>query len=1277
MTVTESVWTLWDRLTRLSEHLLDDIGSRPHHDDDTWYVARDIEAALVQQLLSPGVEPHIVVGEAGHGKSTLLWSLQRTLTRLGRTPLLLSATWLQPGTDRIRNASLDDVVSAVVSRPDSILLLDTIDLLLHSPAARHNVIDLVETLSRANVPVVMTTRPLEGHSLPTNLGHKISLGPYSSKSELPAAITALTDEFVDLDSVRPAHPVAAIQSARARGALVEDVCTSPLFLRLLFSLSAPYFPHLELDVTGLYNLFWCRRIVSDHRTGADLPPDDADDLSATTGLLAIALLALGTPEPPIDVLIRWTAQVADSADRTHDAAVLRRHVQTLTRRGVLVTTHNRVRFLHRTFFEFAVAQGLAARGADGELPRLVERAARVPDDLLVGAVVEQTLIVLGADVMARTIVRASCRRLIGTGHPQHISSVMTVWAHHPDLLELTDDMVAVLTDEQLRRFLRTLPRVHGHTTSVAEHLYRLWVRRPELRPEIATTAAYLAGRDTHAIANLVSRTAMYADLAAARTHHLRSSSEPLTLLRDLTSTAPNVVRSAVLSVIEGLSQRSMHADKESGRKSVNTIARYVNMVAESWEALADDPFLLQLEVSVTKIQAHSNRRDVEVIRRAMGAVIAAHILRDRLENDWTDRWFHWVGEVCADLERRGSERDPTADAHLAAVGMALRQIDEPHHVGLIEATLATLFSLPGPTAPHRLADVFAREVLTTPSLARTSLIATLSVLLHDHLPVDDRNPAPGPAVWAAVTRQMLTDPSVPAEVIRDIVSTTIHKYSSDRRLFTRSDYLVALAPVAIVWGEPTAIAAADRLSRVDAGAGLDPRAAEIFLDHSLVRAHQRPELLVRASLAIAHRVGRPQSVADLLRHQNNHTALRAHAPLLERWTEQLMTGAHDSQASGAGMLRMLLRHNMILPSVDLLAAWLEQATSAEGTALLLRTIGTCSRRANSSTVAADLLTQFITTSLVPKPTVSPRTKQVWPPMVIDAARDALLETIARSPTSFSDQWPTVYALTFAPRSSGKTDAEGVRLLARFLRAEAETGTLDDAIAHLGMTWSALSQLNKKTRAKASHKLTGPVTAILRRAHDRHYDRLANLIRTTPTELTAQLIQGLLDSALFAERAQEFGDRLDLAPRVIASGTFKEVLVRHDSSAQGASCSSMYDESSNSAAYDERLIHALRRLEQRRNEFEQATDRAYRTIRRIQDSRDDAHLGQTLFSISRSAFYRLKAGTTWSAPGPALCAAVDAHGAAVGRQFGLAAAQRAYAAANQEADDARHARDRHR
>lgn len=179
--------------------------------------------------------------------------------------------------------------------------------------------------------------------------------------------------------------------------------------------------------------------------------------SASAGFLAIAMLALGTPEPPIDVVVRRAAQVAASADHAYDDVVLRRHVRALTRRGVLVTTDNRARFLHQTFFEFAAAKGLASRGAEDELPRLIARVAQTPDDLFVGAVVEQILIILGADPLARPAVRASCQTLIRTGLPYPISIAMTAWAHHPALLELTTDMFAAVADNQLRQFLENLP----------------------------------------------------------------------------------------------------------------------------------------------------------------------------------------------------------------------------------------------------------------------------------------------------------------------------------------------------------------------------------------------------------------------------------------------------------------------------------------------------------------------------------------------------------------------------------------------------------------------------------------------------------------------------------------------------------------------------------------------------------------------------------------------------------------------------------------------------
>ncbi|WP_338890269.1 hypothetical protein [Rhodococcus sovatensis] len=1281
----------WDRLNRLSQHLLDDIGVRgldigvrgvDGSGTEDWYVRRDIEEALLHRTLRDGSEPQIVVGEAGHGKSTLLWSLHRALRQHDRYPLLVSATWLQRADDGTRITSTEDIMSAVTARAGAILLLDTADLLLHSPSARYDIIDLVKTLARRGVPVVLTTRPLEGQSLPSNLGFRGTLGPYSSDSELPTAIEALIAEFSTDGSVVPAHPVAAIQSARARGTLVDDVCTSPLLLRLLFSLAAPQFPHLELDVTGLYNLFWSSRIVTDQRSGPDVPPDAADDLSGTAGFLAIAMLALGTPEPPVDVLVRRAAQAAVSNAHPLDEAELHRHVRTLARRGVLIVTDDRVRFLHQTFFEFAAAKGLAARGADSELPRLISRLGETPDDLFLGAVVEQTLIILWADLIARPAVHTCCRALIDTGHPHLISISMTVWAHHPDVLELTADVVVAVTDDQLRRFLRTLPRVHSHTALVAEHLDQLWVQRAELRTAIATTAAYLVGRGSDAIASLVRRTAMYAELAGTQQSYLRSSSEPRALLRSLAPVAPDLVRDAVIAVIDGLTDPSKQAEKKSTRRGKHTVARYLYMVADSWDSLRDKEFIGLLEDMIVVVQNRSGDSDAEVVRDALAAVVAADVYRGHLTPDWERAWLAWVDELCTRLEHEGGDRDPIVGARLIAVGLVLRRLQDSHRRA-IDATLARLFSLSGGAAPRQLARGCLSEILVRHSPARTSLIALMSARLDGNLPAEHQNFTPGAGLWAAVTRQVLMDPVIPVDVVRDVLSASIRTYGHDDRLFTTGNYLVALAPAAIVWEEPTAASAADALSRIDVGVKLDRQAANIFLDHALDRAHEQPDRLVPAALTIAHRVGRPGTVKDLLLHAGNHTCLRAHSSLLSRWTEHLITGKDSGQQAGADMLRLLMQRDIIKPTIEQLISWFDQSSNPEGRANLLTTIGISARQGGSTASAITLFSRFVTTSIAPGPAIAPHPDRRSQPVIVEAARNALLETIAHEPTSFTDQWPTVHVLTFAPRLTGtyETDVAGVRHLARFLRIEAETGQIDDAIDHLGVTCGSLAPLDKNLRVKASNKLKGAVTAILRRADDRHYEKLAHLVRIAPPQTSAQLIRGLLDSALFADRAREFGHQLNVIPRVIGTGTFHEILTHLDSAPQPAptgpgpgvppATTGLPPVTEN----DLRRIRARQDLEDRRRDFERVTDAAYHAIRRRADSKNDAYLGQTLFGISRSGFYRLKSGSSWEPPGPDLCAAIDAQAGAIGEKpFDLTARQEAYAAALQEEDDARHARD---
>jgi hypothetical protein len=1093
----------WDRLERLSDRLVDSIGSHSHSglSDDRWYIPRDIESALLERLSQPAVQPQIVIGEAGHGKSTLVWSLHRALRKRGHRPVMVSATWLQRGEDGDRITSSEDIADAVLAQPKAVLLLDTADLLLHSETARIDVIDLLDQLYRAGVPVVATTRPQEGAFLPANVGQKIHLGPYSLDEELPSAIAALTDEFCAGDSSVPSDPQLAITTARARGLLVDDVCTSPLLLRLLFSLAAPQFPHLDYDVSELYSRFWERRVRADHRTGPHAPIDGGDDLTGTAGFLAIAMLALGTPEPHIDNLVRRASEAAEAAGHPIEERVLRADIRTLTGRGVLFAIDDHIRFFHQTFFEFAAAQGLTARGGEKELPRLIERIISAPDDLFVGAVVEQALIVLGTDSLAHSTVATQCQALLDTGHPHMVSIALTVWAHHPATVRFSVRELAFVPDDQLRRFLRTLPRVHSHTAAVAEHLAALWTTRPKLCTAITTTAASLVGRDPDAIAVLIRSTDMYAELVASHHLYVRSNSEPRTLLRLLVDTSPSLVRDSILTTIGGLADPSTGTDEDSSPNlGKQTIARYLHLAAELWTRLADTCFLDALADTISAVQSISGDSDADKVRDAFAMVAAADLAQQlSAAADPARFWLDWVDRLCTALERENGDRDPIVAAHLIALGMTIPQFQGPDHDDLISATYARMFALTGRTAPRQLARGCLTQILRDDSPARDKLQIILSTMLDGHLPAVHNNSALGDELWAAVTRQTIWDHSVPVEIVRRILEPSLRTYDGDDRLFTTGDHLVALAPAAIVWGESSAAAAAQALAHVDVRNKHDKQAANIFLDRATERAHQNPDRLVPLTVAIAHAVGRTATIKTLLTQNINHPAIDTTAPVLHTWLGDLLTGDDRKQRDGADLLRQLRKHDITTPTIGQLVSWLDRSTSPEGTANLLATISIHACRTGTTADAVDLFAQFVSTTSTPHPTVTAHQRSTQA-VVIEAARNGLLECIVQQPDSFADQWTTVHVLTFAPRLHGAAiDIAGIRHLARFLRLEADAGHIDHALAHLDHTCTSLTALNPNLRVKASNKLKGAVAAIVRRARDHHYDALARLVRISPEQ----------------------------------------------------------------------------------------------------------------------------------------------------------------------------------
>jgi hypothetical protein len=191
----------WQQLARLSRLLARelDTGARRDHEmiglSDGVYIRRAVEDKVITTLLDQGPRAGIIISaEAGYGKSTLLWSIFRTLqARDDIEPLLISAAWFTSAnmSNVLESSTVLEAVSEISNeglRP--ILLLDTADLILHDESSRMRTLELLEELTDREVAWAATTRPYEATALKPLGAKGITLNAYDDY-ELRQAVLAL------------------------------------------------------------------------------------------------------------------------------------------------------------------------------------------------------------------------------------------------------------------------------------------------------------------------------------------------------------------------------------------------------------------------------------------------------------------------------------------------------------------------------------------------------------------------------------------------------------------------------------------------------------------------------------------------------------------------------------------------------------------------------------------------------------------------------------------------------------------------------------------------------------------------------------------------------------------------------------------------------------------------------------------------------------------------------------------------------------------------------
>ncbi|WP_413114573.1 hypothetical protein ACK1X7_02310 [Streptomyces sp. CY1] len=877
------------------------------------YVRRAVQDRVVEALYDGDPKAVLVTGDAGNGKSSLLWGLARDLTALEDAEVfLVNAAWLlrplsgAPGTPMLTPATVVSGATHARTRGRTpVVLLDTADLLLHDDHHEMALLDLCEDLAAAAVRLVLTSRPEEANRLRTGF-IRMLLGPYDD-SEIPHAIRGhaalyCPDAVPRDDEAR----VRRLMEPVARGLPVREVCRSPLQLRLLFELARDdgAFPSAEIDATGLYRRYWDHRVVTDRRHHGNQSATAPEDLSSLTGAIAVVLMSAGRTELSREELIErlTSAHGGPRPSRPYEPARVRSSLELLIDRGVLARgASDGIHFFHQTMFEYAAARGLLHRTGAGALLSLCEWVGSHPRDFFVGAILEQLLMLAAGSERYRGPVRDTLMRMAAHGDAVILHTVaVAVAARNPAMGVSVEPLLATAPHGVARRYAVLAPTVRDtDVDALLPRLRGLWERKePSLQEAVLEALERLAAQNSLTVHAALADWGCVRELTGRRTGG--AGIEILPRLLVLTSHID--VASARKGLLEML-------DFALARGLAELASGVMTLWARHWETLGSPEWATAVQERLQRVRIAPKSYDVGLFQSALARVLAASWTHDHgLPGDQghlgrhglpaggahgadggpapgTHPWTHRLDHAVALLE--ADDHDTAGNAGLIAATAILATLPPGHWA--IDATLDRCLDITGQGALHALQHrmVFP-QLLSADCAAAQSLVHRLAVMLRA-LPCPENQPVPPPQRRALVARRILAHRDVPPHRVRQVLEHS--GWDADSDLWLSRDGLATLLLPAALGGHPTAVSRIEKATTAPAGArNLVRRSLHRAVTDSGAHTERHIGLLVNLGLMDADTVllealttGRAKKGTGPLpplAHERVLGALRASAPAL-------------------------------------------------------------------------------------------------------------------------------------------------------------------------------------------------------------------------------------------------------------------------------------------------------------------------------------------------------------------------------------------------------------
>lgn len=1040
---------LVSKLLRWSDRLVADLSAQ--FDDgapdgegsvrQSLYVARRVESMLLERLAEADHRPQIVRGDAGVGKSSLLWGLHRALSAEPEVCVVfVSATWISARIDEVGAFTVDEIADAVrllsIEHQRVVVLLDTADLLLHSELSQQLIADLIGFVVDLRAGLVIATRPLEAEQgLAPNIGSFETLGPYDH-SEMAFAVDRLARRFI------PDHPVsealAIVTTAVTRELPISDICKSPLLLRMLFELSEGNLPAMELDVTGLYHRYWEHRVSDDRRMARPIRRRASRDLGRAVRSCAVVMLAMGTPEPERPVLTELLGQLA-SAPNGSQPWTGSEALEEMIARGILEAAGPRIKFFHQTMFEFAAAMELVSRDPRGELGRLTDFLIDYPTDLFRGAVLEQALVLASRNPLAVREVNASVSRLFSAGHVALESIALSTWAHYPGTVEVPSESLATVSTTALVRVAQIVPTVADVMITDKLRVLRLVWSASNTRAATATIQALARllrahPSDVHDF-YLSNRCLDY--VLGPGSAMLVNAESLFDLIVGLLVAEPERMRADALRLLAGLS-------------GTTVAVTFLNRLAGDWPSIRTDELAEEIVTVIQRNQARAGDTHGRSIRRSLGAIISAELLTMPTAR-LAPFWYELARSTREAIIQ--NDADVRAGAQLFVLADHLEASSDAQEIEIIYEILLTIEAV---KAPRKLTANFLAPLLERESLARDRLVARLAAML-EALPVAPNTVGAEGGVWASVARSALEDNRVPV----DIVAAVLRSLPGSRQtLYSSRDYAISLLPAAVRAGDPDALHVLAGI--VDGSIEADDASLTKLLQEARVHIDE-DATLANAYVALAVNRGEVGLLTTTAEVPEVRNALLSGVESLQRIVDELLRSNGGRQRDAAGLWTALQKAAVLTPEVNELDGAIAVVTDPVARSVIIGMLSGAATQ-SSSNEALGVLARYGSYN-IDAARFEPADGRKVPLPVLDAAAVAWLRILSEHGAANKVTSSAIVSLCVRSRANqGDTpDVAGFRYANQYMTRLVEEGHAEEAVATLVLVGRTLTRAGFSTK----------------------------------------------------------------------------------------------------------------------------------------------------------------------------------------------------------------------